>query len=67
MKISYDAKYDVLYIKFQNGEPEVTTRHLADDIAVDLDERGRLVGLEVLSASEHLDLGQLLPVEAGTR
>ena len=62
MKISYDTKYDILYIKFQNGDAQVTTRSLADDIALDLDEAGRLVGLEILSASEHVDLDELLPV-----
>ena len=62
MKISYDTKYDILYIKFQNGDAQVTTRSLADDIALDLDEAGRIVGLEILSASEHVDLNELLPV-----
>jgi len=62
MKISYDTKYDILYIKFQNGDAQVTTRSLADDIALDLDEAGRVVGLEILSASEHVDLNELLPV-----
>ena len=62
MKISYDTKYDILYIKFQNGDAQVTTRSLADDIALDLDEAGRVVGLEILSVSEHVDLNELLPV-----
>jgi uncharacterized protein YuzE len=63
MKISYDSKYDVLYVQFHDGEVQVVTRNLTDDIAVDLDEAGRLVGLEVLAASKHVDLGALLPVE----
>jgi uncharacterized protein YuzE len=62
MKISYDTKYDVLYIKFREGESQVATRNLADDIAIDLDEAGRVVGLEILAASEHVDLDELLPI-----
>ncbi len=63
MKISYDSKYDVLYIGFRNGQAEVATRNLTDDFAVDIDEGGRVVGLEILSASTHIDLDSLLPVE----
>jgi uncharacterized protein YuzE len=62
MKITYDAKYDVLYLKFGEGTPCVTTRHLDEDISVDIDEAGRIAGIEVLSASKHVDLGAVLPV-----
>ena len=62
MKISYDAKYDVLYLKFGEGTPSVTTRHLDDDISLDMDEEGRIAGIEVLSASTHVDLSAILPV-----
>ena len=63
MKISYDTKYDVLYIKFRDGQVQVTTRHLTDEFAIDVDKAGHLVGLEILSASTHLDLNELLPIE----
>ena len=62
MRISYDVKYDVLYLKFADGTPSVTTRHLDEDISLDIDEAGRIAGIEVLSASKHVDLGSLLPV-----
>ena len=62
MKISYDTKYDVLYLKFGEGTPSVTTRHLDDDISLDIDEEGRIAGIEVLSASIHVDLSAILPV-----
>ena len=62
MKITYDSKYDVLYLKFAEGSPQVVTQRVNDDVAVDFDERGHIVGIEVLSASKYLDLGSLLPV-----
>jgi len=62
MKLTYDSKYDVLYLKFAEGSPQVVTRRVNDDIALDFDERGHIVGIEVLSASKYLDLGSLLPV-----
>jgi uncharacterized protein YuzE len=62
MKISYDSKYDVLYLRFGEGTPSVTTRHVDEDISVDIDEVGRIAGIEVLAASKHVDLGAILPV-----
>ena len=48
MKITYDAEVDVLYIQFVDAT--VTTEHLADGIAADYDESGRLAGIEILDA-----------------
>jgi YD repeat-containing protein len=48
MKITYDAEVDVLYIQFVDAN--VTTEHLADGIAADYDESGRLAGIEILDA-----------------
>lgn len=62
MKISYDPKYDILYLKLSDAE-KVICKDVDEDITVDMDEQGRLVGIEVLSASEHIDLRFLLPVE----
>ena len=57
MKISYDTKYDVLYLKFGEGTPSVTTRHLDEDISLDIDEDGRIAGIEVLSATDDGSVG----------
>ena len=52
MKIVYDPEVDALSIQFR--ETTVTTQELADGIAVEYDEQGRLVGLEILDASQRL-------------
>ncbi|MDD5434273.1 MAG: DUF2283 domain-containing protein [Nitrospira sp.] len=62
MRISYDQKYDILYLELGNAE-KVLCKDIDEDITVDIDGQGKLVGLEVLSASEHIDLAFLLPVE----
>lgn len=62
MRISYDPKYDTLYLKVGEAE-KVLCKEVDEDIALDMDARGRLVAIEVLSASEHVDLAHLLPVE----
>lgn len=48
MKITYDPEVDALSITFR--EATVTTKHLAEGIAVDYDADGRLAGLEILDA-----------------
>ena len=62
MRIAYDPKYDVPYLKFGEAE-KVLCREIDEDITLDLDAQGRLVGIEILSASEHINLSYLLPVE----
>mgnify|MGYP001103858478 CR=1 FL=1 len=63
MNIAYDAKYDLLYIKFIEGKKEIINKNIDEDITIDLDENGKIVGIEILSASKHVDLDKLLPVE----
>ena len=62
MRISYDTKYDILYLKLGEAE-KVYCKDVDEDITIDIDEQGRLVGLEIISASEHVNLSLLLPVE----
>lgn len=48
MKITYDPEVDALYIQFL--ETTVTTEHLAEGIAADYDQEGRLAGIEIIDA-----------------
>ena len=48
MRITYDSEVDALYIRFI--ETTVTTKHVADGIAVDYDTEGKIAGIEILDA-----------------
>jgi len=50
MTISYDSEVDALYIGFI--ETTVTTKHVAEGIAVDYAADGRIAGIEILDARE---------------
>ncbi len=50
MKISYDGEVDALYIRFI--ETTVTTERVAEGIALDYAEDGRLAGIEILDANQ---------------
>jgi len=50
MRITYDAEVDALYIRFI--EMTVTTEHVAEGVAVDYAEDGRIAGVEFLDAQK---------------
>ena len=52
MRITYDSKVDVLYIRFK--ETTVTTKHLDEGVALDFDAEGVLAGIEILDAKKRL-------------
>lgn len=54
MKISYDPEVDALYIRFTDKPAQVITHRLTEDIGVNYGPKGDIVGIEVLSAHEHL-------------
>jgi uncharacterized protein YuzE len=50
MKISFDPKYDVLYLKF--SEDKIANTIEADDvILIDYGDSGQIIGIEILNAS----------------
>jgi len=48
MRITYDSEVDAFYIRFI--ETTVTTKHVAEGIAVDYDAEGHIAGIEILDA-----------------
>jgi uncharacterized protein YuzE len=58
MRISYDSEVDALYIRFI--ETTVTTKHVAEGVAVDYTADGRIAGIEVLDARKRFGDDQVL-------
>lgn len=54
MIIRYDPEVDALYVKFIDKPTRVTTQRLTEDIAVNYGTKGDVVGIEILSAHEHI-------------
>lgn len=63
MKITYHEKIDLLYIRLDARPQQVINREISEDIILDIGDEGRIVGIEILGASERLRLSELLPVE----
>lgn len=63
MQILYNTRTDLLYIRLDDRKQAVINRRLAEGVVLDIGEEDRIVGVEILDASRHLDLEQLLPVK----
>jgi len=63
MQVQYNAKTDLLYIRLDNQTQPVINRRVSEDVVLDIGENDRIVGIEILDASRHVDLGMLLPIE----
>lgn len=68
MKLGYDPKYNVAYIRFHEKLGQVTTIKISDDMNIDIAPDGTVYGVELLNANEQLtgDQGALI-VESGGR
>ena len=68
MKLSYDSRYNVAYIRFHEKLGQVTTIKVSDDMNIDIAPDGTVYGVELLNANEQLaaDHGALI-VESGGR
>ena len=56
MRTHYDAEADALYVRFT--ETEVSeSEEVRPGIVFDFDDKGRIVAVEILDASEHLASG----------
>ena len=63
MQILYNAMTDLLYFRLDDRNQQVINKRITEDIVLDLGGDGRIVGIEILDASKHLNLERLLPVK----
>ena len=54
MKVTYDPEVDALYIRLSEEPAEVTTQRLSEEVAINYAPDGRIVGIEILDASEYV-------------
>lgn len=62
MRIYYDKESDLLYLRFDERKQQLINRRVSEDVVLDLGAGDRIVGIEILDASRHLELTQLMPV-----
>ena len=63
MKLTYDPRYNIAYLRLHAKTAEVETIHVSDEINVDLAPDGTVYGIELLNANVQFareDAGQLV-------
>jgi len=53
VQVEYDKKADAMYIWLRKAEYDIS-EELAENVILDLDKNGRIIGIEVLGASKNL-------------
>lgn len=69
MKLSYDPKYNIAYLRFHEKRGMVTTIKISEEVNVDIAPDGTVYGIELLNANEQLaeDHGSLILETSGSR
>jgi uncharacterized protein YuzE len=63
MKITYDPRYNIAYIRLQEKGAEVETIRISDELNVDVAPNGTVYGIELLNANHQLltqDQGKII-------
>jgi uncharacterized protein YuzE len=63
MKLTYDPRYNIAYIRLLDKKAQVETLQLSDELNIDIAPDGRVYGIELLNANRQLrgrDRGRLI-------
>lgn len=69
MKFTYDPRYNIAYIRFQEKRTDVESIRISDELIVDVAPDGTIYGIELLNANKQLqreDSGKLLVINEAT-
>ncbi|MBI5213157.1 MAG: DUF2283 domain-containing protein [Nitrospirae bacterium] len=69
MKLTYDPRYNIAYLRLHEKLTEVETIKISDEINIDIAPDGTIYGIELLNANEQLrkeDQGKLLVINEAT-
>ena len=61
MKIEYSKDVDALYIRLREAKI-ADSMDVEEGVTVDLDDKGHIVGIEILDASEKLEISELVNI-----
>jgi len=61
MKIEYDREADALYIQIREAYVD-NNIDIEEGVTVDLDDKGHIVGIEILDASKKLEISDLVNI-----
>ncbi len=63
MKIIYNDKTDLLYLRLDERKQDIINRRASEDVVLDIGKGNKIIGIEILDASKHVNLDDLLPIK----
>ena len=63
MTIHYDSKTDLLYLRIEPAIQDVINRRVTEDIVLDIGKDNKIIGIEIMDASKHVNLDKLMPID----
>ncbi|MBT5875849.1 MAG: DUF2283 domain-containing protein [Candidatus Latescibacteria bacterium] len=69
MRMSYDPRFNIAYIRFHESRDDVETIQISDELSIDLSADGMVYGIEFMNANEQLkrdENGKVLIINEAT-
>jgi uncharacterized protein YuzE len=69
MRLTYDPRFNIAYIRFRQKSTEVQSIKISDELIVDMAPDGTIYGIELLNANEQLqcdEMGNFLLINEAT-
>lgn len=63
MTFHYNSTTDLLYLRLEQETQEVINKRVTEDIVLDLGMDNKIVGIEIMDASHHINLEKLMPIK----
>jgi uncharacterized protein YuzE len=62
MIINYNSKNDLLYIRIDKRKSTIVNKRISDNVVLDIGKNEMIIGIEIMDASKHVNLDEILPV-----
>jgi len=69
MRVTYDPRYNIAYIRLHEKQAQVESIRVSEELVIDMAPDGTVYGIELLNANAQLrgeDLGKLLVINEAT-
>jgi uncharacterized protein YuzE len=63
MQIIYNPKSDILYIRLDESKQDAINQRVSDDVVLDMGAEEKIIGIEIMDASQRMNLKNIFPVE----
>ena len=63
MTVHYNSQTDLLYLRLEQEDHSITNKRISEDIVLDIGRDNKIIGIEIMDASQHVNLEKVMPIE----